>query len=139
MRLNNFKTAANEDKKRLGRGIGSGKGKTSGKGHKGQKARSNAKSMKTFEGGQTPIYRRLPKQGFNHHVDTKVEAVTTDLILSLIESGKLTDVVTKEDLIKIGAVHKDSIVKLLQGEKDVRDSIKVEVDRYSKGAEKYKR
>ena len=64
MKLNTFTTQINKKyKKRLGRGIGSGKGKTSGRGHKGQKSRSGV-AIKSFEGGQMPLYRRLPKRGF---------------------------------------------------------------------------
>ena len=67
MKLNNIKDikGANQERKRIGRGIGSGTGKTSGKGHKGQKARSGV-AIKGFEGGQMPIHRRLPKRGFNN-------------------------------------------------------------------------
>ena len=64
MKLNNLFTKIKEDKKRVGRGIGSSKGKTSGRGHKGQKSRSGV-AIKSFEGGQMPLYRRLPKRGFN--------------------------------------------------------------------------
>ncbi|MDR0423413.1 MAG: 50S ribosomal protein L15 [Rickettsiales bacterium] len=138
MKLNELKIVANKGKKRLGRGIGSGKGKTSGKGHKGQKSRSNAKSMKTFEGGQTPIYRRLPKQGFNHHVAKKTETITTDLLLVLVESGKLSSDIKKQNLIDKKIVKKDSIVKLLHGKKEIKTPLKVEVDKYSKNVEKYK-
>ena len=64
MELNNLITKSIKTKKRLGRGIGSSKGKTSGRGHKGQKSRSGV-AIKSFEGGQMPLYRRLPKRGFN--------------------------------------------------------------------------
>ena len=64
MNLNSLNYKVKNKKKRLGRGIGSGKGKTSGRGHKGQKARSGV-AIKSFEGGQMPLYRRLPKRGFN--------------------------------------------------------------------------
>ena len=63
MKLNNLYSKNSKSKKRLGRGIGSGKGKTSGRGHKGQKSRSGV-AIKSFEGGQMPLYRRLPKRGF---------------------------------------------------------------------------
>jgi large subunit ribosomal protein L15 len=141
MKLNEIKAVANVDKKRVGRGIGSGKGKTSGKGHKGQKSRSNAKAMQWFEGGQTPLYRRLPKQGFKHHIDLDevIEAINTDLILQLIESKKLGIDITKADLIKAGVVHKNSIVKLLVGKAEVKKPFKVEADKYSKNAEKFKK
>lgn len=136
MNLNEFGAIANVDKKRLGRGIGSGKGKTSGKGHKGQKARSGAK-VKGFEGGQTPIYRRLPKHGFKHHETVKVETLTTDIISILIENGKLTNDITKKDLIEKGFVHKDSIVKLIAGKMEVKTSFKIEVDKASESVKKY--
>ena len=64
MKLNNLNAKISKKKKRLGRGIGSSKGKTSGRGHKGQKSRSGV-AIKSFEGGQMPLYRRLPKRGFN--------------------------------------------------------------------------
>ena len=64
MKLNTLDIKIKKDKKKLGRGIGSGKGKTSGRGHKGQKSRSGV-AIKSFEGGQMPLYRRLPKRGFN--------------------------------------------------------------------------
>ena len=65
MKLNELPSIANQEKKRLGRGIGSGKGKTSGRGHKGQKARSGV-AIKGFEGGQSSIFMKLPKRGFNN-------------------------------------------------------------------------
>jgi large subunit ribosomal protein L15 len=139
MKLNEIGVVANTGKKRVGRGIGSGKGKTSGKGHKGQKARSNAKSMQKFEGGQTPIHRRLPKQGFNHHIDVNVEILTTDLIILLIDNGKLSKDITKQDLIDKKLVHKDSIVKLLLGKNEINIPFTIEVDKYSKSTEKFKK
>ena len=74
MELNklNDNDGAKSSKKRLGRGVGSGLGKTSGKGHKGQKSRSGV-SIKGFEGGQMPIHRRLPKRGFNKHNRKSIE------------------------------------------------------------------
>ena len=80
MRLNTLISKSSKKKKRLGRGIGSTKGKTSGRGHKGQKSRSGV-AIKSFEGGQMPLYRRLPKRGFKNV--TKEELAT--IILSKIE------------------------------------------------------
>ena len=130
MKLNEFESVANVDKKRLGRGIGSGKGKTSGRGHKGQKARTSG-GVKGFEGGQTPIYRRLPKNGFKHHETTMEEILTTDTILLLIESGKLGNDITKQELIDRGIIHKNAVVKLLAGKKEVNTPFKIEVDKAS--------
>ena len=70
MELNNLISKSKKIKKRLGRGIGSSKGKTSGRGHKGQKSRSGV-AIKSFEGGQMPLYRRLPKRGFRSRGDKK--------------------------------------------------------------------
>lgn len=91
MRLNELKDndGATKARKRIGRGTGSGTGKTSGMGHKGQKARSGV-AINGFEGGQMPIYRRLPKRGFNNHNFTKrFDAVNVGRIQSAIDAGKL--------------------------------------------------
>ena len=136
MKLNEIESVANVDKKRLGRGIGSGKGKTSGKGHKGQKARTSG-GVKGFEGGQTPIYRRLPKNGFKHHETTKEEILTTDLIGSLIELGRLTNEITRQELIDKGIISKDAIVKLLAGKKEVKVQFKIEVDKASEKVKQF--
>jgi large subunit ribosomal protein L15 len=138
MKLNEFNVVANIDKKRLGRGIGSGKGKTSGRGHKGQHSRTSG-GVGGFEGGQTPIYRRLPKHGFKHHVGIKLEIITTDKISLLIVSGKITNNISKKDLIDKGIISKNSLVKLLLGKKEVLTPFKIEVDKYSKNVEKYKK
>ena len=136
MELNNLVSVANKDKKILGRGIGSGKGKTSGRGHKGQKARTSG-GVKGFEGGQTPIYRRLPKHSFKHHVETGIDVLTTELILSLIEANKLGNEISKQELIDKGIIHKGNLVKLISGKKDVNVSFKIEVDKASEKVKKY--
>ncbi len=136
MELNNLVSVANKDKKILGRGIGSGKGKTSGRGHKGQKARTSG-GVKGFEGGQTPIYRRLPKHGFKHHVETGIDVLTTDLILSLIEANKLGNEISKQELIDKGIIHKGNLVKLISGKKEINVSFKIEVDKASEKVKKY--
>jgi len=74
MELNKLKSKSSKYKKRLGRGIGSSKGKTSGRGHKGQKSRSGV-AIKSFEGGQMPLYRRLPKRGFKSISNKKDTAI----------------------------------------------------------------
>ena len=83
IRLNN-RPKINKSKIRVGRGIGSGKGKTSGRGIKGQKSRSGV-SIKSFEGGQMPLYRRLPKRGFNSINKEKIAILNLDKIQSYIE------------------------------------------------------
>ena len=90
MRLNEIRDNdySKHAKKRVGRGIGSGKGKTSGKGHKGQKARSGV-AIKGFEGGQMPLHRRLPKHGFNNIFRKEYSIIGLDRIQNAIDSGKI--------------------------------------------------
>lgn len=108
-------------RKRLGRGIGSGLGKTSGKGHKGQKARSGGGVRRGFEGGQTPLYRRLPKRGFNNiHAKNY-----TEVTLTMLNKSKATDV-TAESLVEEGIIGKvnDGIVILATGTLDKKLNVK---------------
>ncbi len=83
---------SNRPKKRVGRGIGSGKGKTSGKGHKGQKARTGGGVAPGFEGGQMPIYRRLPKRGFKNPFRTDYNVVNVESLEKIFEAGATVDV-----------------------------------------------
>lgn len=122
MELGNIK-AANEKvtRRRVGRGIGSGLGKTSGRGHKGQKARTGGGVRRGFEGGQTPLYRRLPKRGFkNINAKNYTEVTLTMLNKSTSEE------VTAESLIKDGIISKanDGIVVLGTGSLDKKLSVK---------------
>ena len=87
MKLNKLYSKSKKIKKRLGRGIGSTKGKTSGRGHKGQKSRSGV-AIKSFEGGQMPLYRRLPKRGFKSTANKKN--------IAIINLSKIQDIVTKK-------------------------------------------
>lgn len=91
MRLNELRDnpGARAPRKRVGRGIGSGLGKTSGKGHKGQKARSGSATIVGFEGGQMPLYRRLPKRGFKNRGRREYVAVNLGVIQKAIDAGKL--------------------------------------------------
>lgn len=126
--------------KRVGRGIGSGKGKTSGRGVKGQKARTGHHSVKGFEGGQTPIHMRLPKRGFNNHTRKEIIAVNTDTILRVVESRKIdvSNNITKEILEQNGLIKsKSSIVKLVLGKSNKSLDFKVAVDLYSEKAKKF--
>ena len=94
MKLSELKPAVESVKRnRVGRGMSSGNGKTSGRGHKGQKARSGGGVRRGFEGGQTPLYRRLPKRGF-----TNIHAKTyTEVTLKMLNKSKATDVVSREN------------------------------------------
>ena len=92
MKLNSLNLIKKKSKKRLGRGIGSGKGKTSGRGHKGQKSRSGV-AIKSFEGGQMPLYRRLPKRGFrsfNNKTKRSVAIVNLSKIQQILERKKIS-------------------------------------------------
>lgn len=117
-------------KKRVGRGISSGLGKTSGRGQKGQKARSGGGVRRGFEGGQTPLYRRLPKRGFNNF-----NAKTyTEVTLTMLNKATTTDV-TAETLIKDGIISKanDGIVILATGK--LEKKINVKAKRFTKVAQ----
>ena len=122
MKLGELRPAAEKvARKRVGRGIGSGTGKTSGKGHKGQKARSGGGVRRGFEGGQTPLYRRLPKRGFtNIHANNY-----TEVTLTMLNKSKATDV-TAESLLEEGIIGKinDGIVVLATGTLDKKLNVK---------------
>ena len=109
MQLNKLKSDNQKIKKRIGRGIGSGTGKTSGKGHKGQKARSGV-AIKGFEGGQMPIHRRLPKRGFKNIFRTEYVPINLGIIQKLINEKKISSVkpLDKETLIKVGLLKKNN-------------------------------
>ena len=96
MRLNTFNLKLSKPKKRLGRGIGSGKGKTSGRGHKGQKSRSGV-AIKSFEGGQMPLYRRLPKRGFknfNNNLKKSIAIINLSKIQEFLKKRKFYQAVS---------------------------------------------
>lgn len=138
MKLNKLSRIANKSTKRLGRGTGSGLGKTSGRGHKGQGSRSGV-AIKGFEGGQTPLYMRLPHRGFtNVEFETKYKVLTTSIIQGLFESGTLVDkIVTKQNLIDKRIIKKDELVKLVMGKAPVTIEFTIEADKASKSAEKF--
>tara|TARA_B110001454_G_scaffold218132_1_gene245237 strand:+ start:1017 stop:1472 length:456 start_codon:yes stop_codon:yes gene_type:complete len=120
---------------RVGRGIGSGKGKTSGRGVKGQKSRSGV-SIKSFEGGQMPLYRRLPKRGFNPIKRTHIAIINLEKIQSLVEQKKLklTDVINSELLKKLKLINKNSQKLKILGTGEIKDKINIEADLISKSA-----
>ena len=125
---------------RVGRGIGSSKGKTSGRGVKGQKARTGHHSVKGFEGGQTPVHMRLPKRGFVNTLRKEIEIINIRDLVSLIENKKIKSdsEINKEQLENLGLIrNKKSTVKLIMGKSKVDLSFKVLVDKYSKNAKKF--
>ena len=122
MKLGNIKSSSEkETRRRVGRGIGSGLGKTSGRGHKGQKARSGGGVRRGFEGGQTPLYRRLPKRGFKNIFAKNYTEVTLTMLNKVT-----TEEVTAESLIKDGIISKanDGIVILGTGKLDKKLTVK---------------
>jgi large subunit ribosomal protein L15 len=125
---------------RVGRGIGSSKGKTSGRGVKGQKARTGHHSVKGFEGGQTPIHMRLPKRGFVNTLKKEIEVVNIRDLVSLIENKKIesSSEINKEKLESLGLIkNKKSVVKLIMGKSKIEINFKVLVDKYSKNAKRF--
>ena len=132
MRIHTIQPAVGAVKsdKRLGRGIGSGLGKTSGKGHKGQWARSGGGVRPGFEGGQTPLARRLPKRGFNNKFAVKYDIVNLDA-LNVFEEGT---VVTPELLAELRIVtNKNNGVKVL-GNGQLTKKLTVKADKFSASA-----
>ncbi|HYL93823.1 MAG TPA: 50S ribosomal protein L15 [Alphaproteobacteria bacterium] len=120
---------ATANRKRVGRGMGSGMGKTSTRGHKGQRSRSGSRMMRGFEGGQMPLHRRLPKRGFTNIFRIEYQAVNLD---RLVELGEKT--VTLETFIKNGLAHKNELIKVL-GDGDLKSAITVHAHRFSKSAQ----
>ena len=120
---------------RVGRGIGSGKGKTSGRGVKGQKSRSGV-AIKSFEGGQMPLYRRLPKRGFNQIKKDRIAVLNLDKIQKLITSKKI-DLNTSIDIksLKKAKIIRNSVNKIkILGSGDINAKINLNVDFISKSA-----
>ena len=136
MELNKLNSKSTKSKKRLGRGIGSTKGKTCGRGHKGQKSRSGV-AIKSFEGGQMPLYRRLPKRGF--------KSIANKKNIAIINLSKIQEIITKQKTIldnKINLVNlqkskfinkKYRKLKLL-GSGDIKQKFDIEVNSVSKSS-----
>ena len=123
-------------KKRLGRGIGSSKGKTSGRGHKGQKSRSGV-AIKSFEGGQMPLYRRLPKRGFN--------SINKKKLIAIISLSRVQEIIKKKasftkekinlsNLQKFKLINKKYKKLKLLGSGDLKEKLNIEVNGISKSA-----
>ena len=132
--LNN-RTKRNKKKIRVGRGIGSGKGKTSGRGVKGQKSRSGV-AIKSFEGGQMPLYRRLPKRGFNTVSKDNIAILNLDKIQSYIDKKniKTSDILNSDLLKKLSLINKNSVKLKILGSGEIKDKINIEADLASKSA-----
>lgn len=116
---------------RVGRGIGSGNGKTAGKGHKGQKARTGGKIRRGFEGGQTPLYRRIPKRGFNNIFSVEYATVNVS-DLERFEDGT---VVNMELLVKEGMIKRELAGLKVLGNGNLTHKLTVEAKKFSKSAQ----
>ena len=121
---------ANENKKRVGRGMGSGMGKTSTRGHKGQGSRSGSRQKRGFEGGQMPLHRRLPKRGFFNIFRVEYQVVNLADLAELGEKEVTPEVLRKSRLIK----GKNSLIKVL-GDGELKSAITVHAHKFSKTAE----
>ncbi len=120
---------ASENRKRVGRGMGSGMGKTSTRGHKGQRSRSGSRMMRGFEGGQMPLHRRLPKRGFTNIFRVEYAIVNLERLADL---G--TKEITPEVLVKAGLAGKHDRVKIL-GDGELKSALTVRAHKFSKSAE----
>ena len=136
MNLNN-REKLNRSKIRVGRGIGSGKGKTSGRGVKGQKSRSGV-AIESFEGGQMPLYRRLPKRGFNPIKKGEVAILNLEKIQTFIDKKtiKPSDVLNSDILKKLNLINKNSVKLKILGNGEIKDKINIEANLASKSAVK---
>jgi len=113
----------------VGRGMGSGMGKTATRGHKGQRSRSGSRMMRGFEGGQMPLHRRLPKRGFTNIFKKEYAVVNLDRIAALGESA-----VTLDLLRKAGLAGKHDLVKIL-GDGELKTAVTVQAHKFSKSAQ----
>ena len=134
MQLNNL-IKNNKKKIRVGRGIGSGRGKTSSRGHKGQKSRSGI-AIKSFEGGQMPLYRRLPKRGFNSFIKQNIAILNLEKIQFYIskKSIKTSEILNSDLLKKLKLIDKNSNKLKILGTGEIKDKIDIEADLASKSA-----
>src|ERR1700733_8096403 len=124
---------ANTGKKRVGRGMGSGMGKTSTRGHKGQRSRSGSHMMRGFEGGQMPLHRRLPKRGFTNIFRTEYTIVNLDRLADRIAGQKVTTI-GLDDYPKLGlASSKKALIKIL-GTGELKVAITIHAHKFSKSA-----
>ncbi len=120
---------ATANRKRVGRGMGSGMGKTSTRGHKGQRSRSGSRMMRGFEGGQMPLHRRLPKRGFTNIFRTEYQVVNLDRLAGLGETN-----ITPELMVKNGLAGKNDLIKVL-GDGELKSALTVQAHKFSKSAQ----
>ena len=135
MKLNELNNKSSRSKKRLGRGIGSSKGKTCGRGHKGQKSRSGV-AIKSFEGGQMPLYRRLPKRGFKRIKNKRIALINLSRIQEIINKNKisLNTKINLQNLQKSNLINNKYKKLKLLGSGDIKEKFDFEVNFISKSA-----
>ncbi len=119
---------ATANRKRVGRGMGSGMGKTATRGHKGQRSRSGSRPLRGFEGGQMPLHRRLPKRGFTNIFRVEYRIINLDRLAQLGEKN-----ITQEFLVKQGLAGKNDLIKIL-GEGELKTALHVQAHKFSKSA-----
>ena len=135
MELNTLNSKKFKSRKRLGRGIGSTKGKTCGRGHKGQKSRSGV-AIKSFEGGQMPLYRRLPKRGFNSIRKNILGKINLGKVQYFIEKNSIsnTEKINLDLLKKLNIVNKNSKKLKILGSGEIKNKVIIEANFFSKSA-----
>jgi len=137
MRLNELKdnSGSRKSRTRVGRGIGSGKGKTAGRGHKGQKSRSGV-AIKGFEGGQMPIHMRLPKRGFNNYTKKKYTEITTGKLQSYIDNGllKIDKEITETDFVSSCSIKKSPNGFKLLNKGELKSKINLSISKATKSS-----
>ena len=125
---------ANENKKRVGRGMGSGMGKTSTRGHKGQGSRSGSSLMRGFEGGQMPLHRRLPKRGFTNIFRVEYQVLGLDRVVDVAAAEKVTEF-TLDKIVELGLLRKkNGLVKVLNNG-EIKVAITIHAHKFSKAAQ----
>ena len=125
----------NKKKIRVGRGIGSGKGKTSARGHKGQKSRSGV-AIKGFEGGQMPLHRRLPKRGFKNRFRTEYSVINVGDIDKAVSDKKIDakKIITNDDFYNAGLIRNKNVLVKILGNGEMNYTLNLKVDKASKNA-----
>lgn len=134
LKLNNIKSpkSAHKKKKIVGRGSGSGVGKTSGRGHKGQMSRSGKRKRPGFEGGQMPLIRRIPKRGFTSKFKTEYQIIN----LQTLNRCEENSIVSAKELLSLGLIHKMHVAVKILGQGKLTKKLTVKAEKFSKVAQK---
>src|SRR5580693_1570340 len=125
---------ANENKKRVGRGMGSGMGKTSTRGHKGQGSRSGSSLMRGFEGGQMPLHRRLPKRGFTNIFRIEYQILGLDRVAEIVAAENVTEF-TLDKIIELGLLRKKGALVKVLNNGEIKVAVTVHAHKFSKTAQ----